>query len=212
MPIITKITDQKRATNRRNIYLDGQFAFGCNLNVVAKFRLRAGLQLDAQQIQEIELGEVKQECFDVAMNFLSRRLHSRAELHRKLNRRESGEKIIEATLDDLTRLGYINDEKFAKAKALSAAQHKKHGRRRAFVELIKSGVKPDIAEEALREVYADHDSAAIARQLASKQLPRLKKLDPLVARRRLIGMLQRRGFDYETIGPLLNELLCERSE
>jgi regulatory protein len=209
MPVLTNITEQKRNPNRRNIYLDGQFAFGCNVNVVAKFRLRAGLQLDAQQIHEIELGAVKQECFDAAMNFLSRRLHSRSELARKLSRREWGEKVIAATLDDLTRLGYVDDAKFAKVKALSAAQHKKHGRRRAFMELIKSGVKSDVADEALREVYAEHDSAAIARQLAEKQLPRLKKLDPLVARRRLIGMLQRRGFDYDAIKPLLDELLGE---
>ena len=45
MPVITKISEQKRRANRRNIYLDGKFAFGCNLNVVAKFRLREGMTL-----------------------------------------------------------------------------------------------------------------------------------------------------------------------
>jgi regulatory protein len=207
MPLLTDITEQKRNANRRNIFLDGKFAFGCNLNVVAKFRLRAGLELDAQQISEIELGAVKQECFDAAMNFLSRRLHSRAELKRKLGRREWGEKVIEATLDDLARMDYIDDERFAKTKALSAAQHKKHGRRRAFMELIKSGVKGDVADNALREVYAAHDSVAIARELAEKQAPRLRKVDPLVARRRLVGMLQRRGFDYDAIKPVVDEVL-----
>ena len=48
---------------------------------------------------------------------------------------------------------------------------------------------------------------AVAKELARKQLPRLKKLDPLVARRRLVGMLQRRGFDYDSIRPVLDEVL-----
>ena len=43
MPTITRIDEQRRRKNRRNVYLDGAFAFGCNLNVVAKFRLREGL-------------------------------------------------------------------------------------------------------------------------------------------------------------------------
>ena len=54
MPTLTKISPQKRAENRRNIYLDGKFAFGCNLNVVAKFRLREGMVVDDAKIREIE--------------------------------------------------------------------------------------------------------------------------------------------------------------
>lgn len=207
MPTITKITEQRRAPNRRNVFLDGKFAFGCNLNVVARFRLRAGMALSVEQVREIEFGEVKQECFDAAMQFLSARLHSRAELYRKLARREWGGEVIDAVLEDLSRLGYLNDERFAKTKALSAAQHKQHGRRRAFIELIRSGVKGDVADKALNEVYTDTDTLAVARELARKQAPRLRQLEPLVARRRLTGMLQRRGFDYDDIRPVIDEVL-----
>jgi len=80
------------------------------------------------------------------------------------------------------------------------------------MELLKSGVKGDVADRALDGVYDTHDSAAAARQLAAKQAPRLKKLDPLVARRRLVGMLQRRGFDYETIRPVIDEVLGTRDD
>jgi regulatory protein len=207
MPTVTRITEQKRNPHRRNVFLDGAFAFGCNVNVVARFRLRAGLQLTPEQVREIEYGEVRQECFDAAMQFLQARLHSRAELYRKLSRREWGDAVIDVVLEDLSRLGYLDDERFAKTKALSAAQHKQHGRRRAFLELIRSGVKGDVADRALDEVYTDADTLAVARELAQQQAPRLRQLDPLVARRRLIGMLQRRGFDYDDIRPVVDEIL-----
>jgi regulatory protein len=207
MPVITQISEQKRRANRRNVFLDGAFAFGCSLNVVAKFRLREGMTLSEEQVRRIQLGEVKQECFDRGLEYLGSRLHSRSELRKKLMRREYGEPVVDAVLEDLTRLGYLDDERFAKTKALSAAQHKHHGRRRAFLELLKSGVKGDVADKALADVYAEHDSTAVARQLAEKQAPRLKKLDPLVARRRLVGMLQRRGFDYDAIRPVVDEVL-----
>ena len=212
MPVVTRISEQKRRPNRRNVYLDGAFAFGCNVNVVAKFRLREGMTLSEEQVRQIQLGEVKQECFDRAMEALESRMHSRAELFRKLMRREYGEAVVNAVLDDLARLGYVDDERFAKSKATSAAQHKHHGRRRAFMELRKAGVAGEVADRALEDVYREHDSTAVARELARKQAPRLKKLDPLVARRRLVGMLQRRGFDYDSIRPVIDEVLGAEPE
>jgi hypothetical protein len=35
----------------------------------------------------------------------------------------------------------------------------------------------------------------------------LKKLEPGVARRRLAGMLQRRGFDYDDVKSVINEAI-----
>lgn len=207
MPLVTRIIEQKRRPDRRNVHLDGQFAFGCHLNVVAKFRLREGMKLSEQQVREIQEGEVRQECFDKAMEYLGMRLHSRTELERKLARREYGGAVVTGVLDDLARLGYVDDDRFARTKALSAAEHKKHGRRRAMVELLKSGVKGEVARRALDDVYQSQDTLATARALAQKQATRLSKLDPLVARRRLTGMLQRRGFDYEDIRPVLDEVL-----
>ena len=208
MAIVTKIVEQKRRANRRNIYLDGVFAFGLNDNVVARFRLREGMTLSDEQVRQIAEGEVRQECFDYAMKCLQSRLHSTSELRRKMVRREYGETVIDGVIADLARMGYLDDARFAKTKALSAAQHKHHGRRRAFVELLKAGVKKDVADAALDDVYHDkNDSTREARQLAEKKAPSLRRLDPAVARRRLAGMLMRRGFDYETIKPVIDQVL-----
>jgi regulatory protein len=210
MPIVTKIIEQKRRANRRNIYLDGRFAFGLNDNVVARFRLREGMNLTEAQVEQIEQGEVRQECFDDAMKYLKSRLHSRVELRRKLLQREHPEQMIDEVLSELARMGYLDDARFARTKALAAAEHKHHGRRRAFVELLKAGVKRDVADAALDDVYNHTDSLGAARVLAQKKAPSLKRLDPLVARRRLAGMLQRRGFGYETIKPVIDEVLGDQ--
>ena len=39
-------------------------------------------------------------------------------------------------------MGYLDDERFARTKALSAAQHRQHGPRRAMAELLKAGADP----------------------------------------------------------------------
>ena len=212
MPTITKIAEQKRRPNRRNIHLDGAFAFGCNVNVVARFRLREGMTLSDEQVREIEIGEVKQEALDAGLRLLQSRLQSSSEMRKKLMRKEYGVAVVDAVIADLTRLGYLDDARFAKTKALSAAQHKQHGKRRAKVELLKSGVSGDVADRALADAYDATDTLAVARELARKQAPRLKRLDPQVARRRLVGMLQRRGFDYDDIKPVVDEVLGDRTD
>lgn len=207
MPTITKILEQKKRKHRRSVYIDGKFAFGCNINVVARFRLREGQQISADQLKQIEQGELKQECFDSAMKFLEMRLHSRSELSRKLIRKEYPPALVEDVLNDLVRLGYVDDARFAKTKAMSAAQHKHHGKRRAQLELMKAGVDKATASRAVEDVYEATDSLAIARELAKKKAPSLKRLEPHVARRRLTGLLLRRGFEFDTIKPVIDEVL-----
>ena len=207
MPTITQITEQKRRPNRRSVFLDGKFSFGCNINVVAKFKLHEGQQLSAEQLESILQGAVRQECFDKTIRHLERRLHSRSELRTKLMRDEYGPTIIDSVLDQLEELGYVNDNRFATEKAESAAKHKHHGRNRAMIELAKKGVPRETARQAVENVYEAHDSASVARDLAIKKARSLSKLDPAVAKRRLYGMLLRRGFDWDTIKPVVEEAL-----
>lgn len=212
MPTITAISEGKRRKNRRNVYLDGAFSFACNVNVVAKFRLHVGQELSAEQLEKIKQGEVRQECFDSAMRFLQRRMHSRAELKTKLGRNEYPADLIESVLDDLERLGYVNDEKFAAASTELSAKVRHHGRRRAAIELMKKGVTGESARKALEHTYDTHDSLAVARELAQKKARSLQKLDAQVARRRLAGMLMRRGFEYDVVRPVIDEVLGQHDE
>lgn len=150
--------------------------------------------------------DVKRQCLDAGLRFLKSRAHSTVELRRKLRKRFDAENVAE-TIGRLTRLGYLNDAQFAKMKAASSVRNKQHGRRRAKLELMKAGVDYETADRALDTVYDAADTLAVARQFAQKQSKRLLKLDPQVARRRLIGALQRRGFDYDDIKPVVEEVL-----
>ena len=205
MPTVTSITEQKKRANRRSIYLDGAFAFGVNLNVVAKFHLHEGQRLSDDEVAAIQAGSVRQECFDHAMRYIEKRMQSRRELQQKLTRAEYGPAVIESVLNQLTELDYVNDARFAESRAESAATYKHHGPNRARIELAKKGVERETARRAVEQVYEAHDNAATARDLARKKMKSLARLEPHVARRRLMGMLLRRGFDFDTIKPVIEE-------
>ncbi len=107
------------------------------------------------------------------MRYLQTRLHSRSELQRKLKRQEWGDAVIDAVLEDLSRMEYLDDARFAKTKALALPSTRSTASG-AYVELIKSGVKGDVAAKALEDVYEPRDSTRVARELAMKQRDRLR--------------------------------------
>lgn len=212
MAVITKIIVQKNRPQRMSVYLDGVPVLTLNVRVVARLGLRVGQELNYEQLRQIEQARRQQECFEKATRFLAMRMHSRVELARKLARGGEEKAIIEAVLTELERLGYVNDQQFAMTKALAAVQGRQHGRRRAMAELLKAGVKADVAGKALDEVYDPADALAAARDLVNKHVPRLSRFDPSVARRRLLGMLQRRGFEYDQVKKLVDDALGGNAE
>ena len=206
MPLITALKVQKRSANRVSVFLDGKFAFGLTAKVAERFELKAGMELSPAEVEAILQREVQQECFDKATDYLSRRMHSRLELRRKLLRAQFTAEVIEAVLSRLQDLGYVNDEEFARQK-LAQSQHKLIGERRAMQDLMKAGLKGDVARAAVGEHFNTEEARNNAEKLIEKKLPSLRRLDPITAKRRLIGLLQRRGFDYDTIKPLVDKAL-----
>ena len=207
MPKITAITEQRRRKNRRSVSIDGEFAFGINVNVVARFRLREGMTIDDDLRRQIEEGEVKQEAFDHALRLLGQRMQGEKELRTKLGRKEYGPGVIDAVVAECRRLGYVDDVKYAAGRASDAANLKGHGERRAVQELVAKGVDRAVAEQAAGEAYAEVDPLEAALALAEKKRPSLERLDRAKAYRRLAGFLQRRGFDYDTISAVVEKVL-----
>lgn len=207
MPTITDIKEQRRRQNRRNIFIDNEFAFGCNLNVVAKFRLRVGMEVDDDLRREIEAGEVRQDCFDHALRLVGGRRQSERELRQKLNRREYGANVVDGVVADCKRLGYLDDAAYALGRAKDSAVMKLHGRQRAVAELLAKGIDRPLAESAAADAYEDVDPIAAATKLAEKRRASLARLDRPAAERRLAGFLQRRGFDFDTVRTVVDRFL-----
>lgn len=207
MPIVSRIEPQSNRPTRLNIYLDGRLAFALDERVVRQFRLEEGANLDPPTLRQIEMAELHRELVENGMKLAVARMHSRSELTAKLQKRGAPGNAIDAALDDLQRMGYIDDAKYAEEKARYLREQRKLDRRRAEVDLLQSGIRHDLVCNALDEAYGTNDPLAAARELIAKEAPKLSNVSPQVARRRLAGMLARRGFDYESVRKLLDDAL-----
>ena len=141
-----------------------------------------------------------------AAALLARRARTESELRSALDARHEP-LAVEAAVERLRSLGYLNDE--------ALARHYVEGRRAngrgSMVlrrELAGRGVDAELAEAALD----GRDEREAARAAARPRLRSLAGLDRERRYRRLAGFLARRGFASDVVASTLHELLDEAPE
>jgi len=198
---ITALHVQKRNKNRVSVYLDGQFAFG--LAAVKAACLRVGQVLEDDDIARLCKQDEAERAYERALNFLSYRPRSEAEVRRNLRRKNVEDEVAEVVVERLTRVGLLDDREFARYWIDNRLQFKPRGARALRHELRQKGVPSSIIDDAL----VGFDEEAAARKAAEARVRRLAHLDPDDFRRRLSAYLARRGFFYSVIAPIVEDML-----
>src|SRR5919108_196085 len=106
-----------------------------------------------------------------ALDVLSRRDRSEAELARKLRRKGFGGEEIEAVGARLRELGYLDDRRLAGRLAEAAVAGGRMVGQRLRLELIRRGITRAMAEEALEAASAGHDEQGAVAELLARKFP-----------------------------------------
>ena len=148
---------------------------------------------------------------EVARQILLRRLtdqpRSRAELAKALAKRRVPDDVATRVLDRFTEVGLIDDAAFARSWVESRQRGRGLASRALAHELHTKGVDRETAQEALGTLDPDDERRA-ARRLVQRRLPSLARQPPLVARRRLAGLLARKGYPSELAMAVIEEELA----
>ena len=197
---ITALQAQKRNTQRINVYLDGEFAFG--LSRFAAAWLHVGQELTPEKIQELLEMDAREVAYQRALNFLSYRTRSSAEVRKNLEKHQTPEEVIVATLERLTQNGLVDDHQFARAWVENRLTFRPRGRRALSVELRQKGVANDVIETVLRDLDEDE----LAYQAALKQARKYAGLEWMAFRQKMSAYLARRGFSYAVAAPVVRQV------
>ena len=134
-----------------------------------------------------------------AFKHLSYRDRSKKEVALYLEKRGHTPSVIQTTLQELEKLNYINDQRFAMEWGRWRVEVKRFGKKRLQHELLAKGVSSPIIETALTDLYDSHPEQDLALACANKKLASLHGLEPEKKSRRLVQYLQRRGFSQDII-------------
>lgn len=218
MPKITAVEPQKKNPHRFNIFLDGVFAFGADEDLVVEYRLISGKTIDQQMVEkllfEAEVGKLMGRMY-VLFNIRQR---SEKEIRdylknlsfkRKLkNQEEISIQAIDLVIEKLKQKMLLNDEEFAKSWV--EARSKKKGIQLVKSELYKKGISKDVINKVTSQLSLIDQQESVATKLLERRLPRFKKLPLLERKKKSYGFLLGRGFDYELVQGIIENLMKKR--
>jgi regulatory protein len=182
--------------------VDGEFALALDAETLTQSKLKEGSIVAGNQLMELAAASLRKRALDVALRLLSYRPRSEQEIRTRLLRHELPPDVVRSTIERLREYGYVNDAAFAQSWVESRSLGTPRGRRVLRQELRSKGVDVDTVAGVVGEL----DETEAARQAALKKARSLHGLEYPDFRNRLAGYLQRRGFGYDVIKPLVREL------
>lgn len=144
------------------------------------------------------------ETKEKALRLLEFRAHSEKELRDKLRRAGAEDTDIDSTIEFLTEYRFLNDEKYAIAKAQDLAHLKKFGKKRIASELKMRGIASEYIDEALENIEIDERETLLL--LVEKKLRgdfERKSID------RTIRYFAAKGYRYEDIKACIETVRSE---
>ncbi len=204
--IVTALEVQKRDNERVNVYLDGEFAFG--LPIIEAAHLYKGQSLSEDEIAALRALDETDRAFDQVVRLLARRPYSTAEIRRYLASKSVPAAAIDEVMAKLEHLGYVDDRAFAVFWVESRERSRPRGPQALRYELRQKGISNSIIEAVL----GDLDTQNSAYRAAQERIRRLRGQSPEQFRARLGAFLVQRGFNYDSIHDVIEQVIEELKE
>jgi regulatory protein len=203
---VTDIVEHVRRPGRYFLTLSDGRTFTVSVQLLADAgATRKGAVLDAAGAARLERESAVLRVMDKAVASLSRGRRTRRELEQRLRRTKPGietpdKGTIAIALDRLTESGLLSDAAVARAEA-SSRLRRGDAPFRVRQILQQKGIEREAASHAVAQAVIedviDEDAQCLA--LAERRMRSLSKLAPMVARRRLVAYLVRRGYGTTSV-------------
>lgn len=216
MPKVTSVEPQKKklpagrqGPRRFNVYLDGEFAFGADEDLVVNRRLVVGKIIEPEDLEKIlfeaEVGKLMEKMY----RLWSIRQRSEKEVKDYFRIKNEGISglAIDALVENLKKKGMVNDLEFAKAWVEARRKSKQKGVRAIKQELFQKGIEKKIIEEVISNKREEISEEELAKQALEKKMRVWKNLDPQKFKQKAYEFLLRKGFEYEVVKGAVENLI-----
>ncbi len=135
-----------------------------------------------------------------ALRMLNRRDYGVSELAKRLNERGFSEDQVKAVLKRCVELDYLDDARYASARARSLMRQGRAVGRCILADLRQRGIDEETACLALEDARGELSDQSVLTALLERRFPEFDFSAAAVKeRRRVIHFLQRRGFPLDLI-------------
>lgn len=189
------------------MYLDGKFAFGISLEAALKHGLEKGKHVTQEFIDNLQDEAEEEKVYNRVLRFATTRPRSEKEVRDWFKRKKVLPSVIEPVFNRLKSLSLVNDEEFARWWVQQRAEFRQKSRRVLGLELRQKGVAREISEKVLENADIPKE-VDLAKKAATKKLRTLRG-DLNENKKKLSDFLARRGFSWDTVKTVVEELIEE---
>ncbi|MEW9667709.1 RecX family transcriptional regulator [Ammoniphilus sp. 3BR4] len=196
---ITSIEQQKKNRSRYNVYVNDEFAFAVHEDILVKYRLMKGREIDSAEMKEVLLAEERHRATQYAMRFLSFRPRTSAEVKEYLQKKGFLSEDIDSAITFLLEKNYLDDQTYALQWVEERKRLKPRGRYLLRMELMQRGIEDNIADQAIQGHLSGREEKEMVIQWIEKKCKGVKYPNLYEMKKKLVPFLQRKGFPLEVI-------------
>ena len=203
---ITKIEYQKKNKERFNIYLDDEYGFSIDMNILIKYSLQKNMELSDDIIDEILNAEERIIVYNYGISVLSKTAKSEHELMLKMMDKGFDSQLIDNAINKLKEQKYLDDKRYCEMYINDKINISKHGVLKIKEALYYKGIDKEIIEEKIKNISSEErEKTALA--LAQKKALGIEEEDVRKKGIKLYNYLLSRGFEYETVKKTVKKIL-----
>lgn len=190
---ITSIKQQAKRTDRYSIFVEDKYAFSLSESALLESKLASGQELSKERVKEFKQLSADDKLYNQTLRYVAMRPRTRWEIEFYLQRKQASPALIETTLNKLSKIGLIDDEKFAQMFVSDRRLLRPSSRRKMMAELRKKHVADNIIQKVLGSEECEERTALA--EVIKRKRRQSKYQDNL----KLMQYLARQGFNYDDI-------------
>jgi len=189
--------------NKYNVYLSNGEVITLDERVITENELLLKKELNKELYDKVIDENKVYEMMDIAIKYIGVRLRSIKEIKDYLNKKYEEKEIVEIAVSKLINLGYLDDDKFAKAFIKDKFQFTSMGDYKIKIELEHLGVSYDIIENNISLIDDKALEEKMKKQI-DKILRKNKKYTGQMLKNKIYTHLVSSGFSKDKVLTIIN--------
>ncbi len=175
---------------------------------VLKFHLHEGMELDPAGIKNLVNFQAEEKFFAKAVNLISYRPRSKAEIERYLRHQDVAPKLIAKIMARLKKNEFIDDDRFSHWWVEQRLAHRPKGRWLLQAELASKGIDRALIADVLATV-SPTDELSQAKRILDKKQHLWQKFPDRLRFQKAAAYLFRQGFSAAIVRRLVDSRLAD---
>ncbi|MDP4088340.1 MAG: recombination regulator RecX [Bacillota bacterium] len=204
--VISKIEIQRNNKKRVNVYLNNEYAFSCDAEIVYRYGLKISKIVELDEMKEIIDNDNVIKAKNDTLKFIERSYKTEKELRDRLLKKGYDLRTIDKAIDFAKQYDFLDDKRYA--EMYMKEKSRSVGRNKLRYDLIKKGVEDDIIEE-IQDTISEVSEIEGAEILAGKKYSVLSKRerDNRKLYEKLLRFLVSRGYTWEVAKSAIKKVM-----